>query len=206
MSAKEGRSAVSCGVGVSIHANVECVDRKSHREKSWLSSCGATHQYSLMKLLRFFLLLPCSQAAQSVTQRVQIVDGEASKFDWLSKNLLGLLASSRNPEQYSTARPQATSIETAAAAGGVIFCSSQQRAEDLAFLLDSALAQQVNAKPGTASGTKEPGGGDTASRAAAARLLKGENSQDLKKNANQTFKCACSWSTHPQEGIARIGF
>ena len=83
----------------------------------------------------------------------------------------------------------------------MIFCSSQQRVEDLAFLLDTALAQQVEATPGAAVATKEPGTGDAASRAAAARLLRGENSQDLRKNANQTFKCGCIPQRGPSSGL-----
>lgn len=134
----------------------------------------------------------CFQAAQSVTQRVQIVDGEAAKFEWLSKNLLGLLSLSRHPDKHQqqlTARVPEATVEEAAAVGGVVFCSSQQRVEDLAFLLDTAIAQQVSS---SAVGVKNPEGGDAASRAAAARLLRGEVSQDLRKNANQTFKCTCS--------------
>ncbi|OEH80375.1 ATP-dependent rna [Cyclospora cayetanensis] len=137
------------------------------------------------------------QAAQSVHQRVQIVDGEPAKFDWLSKHILGLLALSQKPEQMQqhqqSARPPPATVAAAASAGGVIFCSSQQRVEDLAFLLDNALAQQVENEALTAAGQGAPGtpapiAVDAASRAAAARLLKGDSSQDLKKNANQTFK------------------
>lgn len=149
------------------------------------------------------------QATQTVQQRVQILDGEQAKFDWLSKNLLGLLALSQQPEkqqQQCGLRPPPTTVAEAAAAGGVVFCNSQQRVEDLAFLLEGVLAQLVEADGRAAHGsataeTATAPAGDAASRAAAARLLGGESSQDLRKNANQTFKCKCDLYNRGGEGV-----
>lgn len=151
------------------------------------------------------------------------MDGEQAKFDWLSKNLLGLLTLSQQPEkqqqQYSL-RPPPTTVAAAAKAGGIVFCNSQQRVEDLAFLLEGAIEQQIvtegrcgsgtaaaGAAPGAAPVAGASGGsGDAASRAAAARLLCGESSQDLRRNANQTFKCTFKPSGCRNRGVFHFSF
>lgn len=77
--------------------------------------------------------------------------------------------------------------------GGVIFVNSQQRVEDLAFLLDGALQQQLHdgglSHPSYRLLHQHAEHGDAVSRAAAARMLGGDKAPDLKKNATQTYRC-----------------
>lgn len=71
--------------------------------------------------------------------------------------------------------------------------NSQQRVEDLAFLLDGALQQQLDdgglSHPSHRLLHQHAEHGDAVSRAAAARMLGGDKATDLKKNASQTYRC-----------------
>ncbi|CBZ52385.1 putative ATP-dependent RNA helicase [Neospora caninum Liverpool] len=74
------------------------------------------------------------QAAKSVEQNVAIVHSEEGKFHWVAAHLLSLLSSS-DPGQ----EPPSDNGRVA-----VVFCNTQQRCEDLAFLLEAELSAQMD--------------------------------------------------------------
>ncbi|PFH34567.1 DEAD/DEAH box helicase domain-containing protein [Besnoitia besnoiti] len=158
------------------------------------------------------------QAAKSVEQNVMVVPDEQKKYNWLASHLLSLLAASSASNSSSLSAPlPAAACDSDRGKVAVVFCNTQQRCEDLAFLLEDEISAQMNdiargsRAPASAEGSSD--GWDKArkpramkeltdnetTKAAAARLLqidfgaaepgkRDDPNKVLRRNAEQTFK------------------